>query len=77
MNLLCERVLSRHYYSLELPDWFCNTKDVSIICEAYEYHRGGKYKCFLSDKEYPNHFKLEDKELKNILKFYHKNVKGE
>ena len=77
MNILCERKLSTHDYSLELPDWLCNSKDIKVICEAYEYYRNGKYKCVLSENKYQAHFKLSKKEIKNIIDFYNREVKGD
>ena len=77
MNLLCKRILSDHNYSLELPDWLVYSKDLCVFAEAYEYHRGGKYSCEISEAEYTDHYKIEDEEIKQILNYYHKYCIGE
>ena len=71
MNLLCKRILSDHNYSLELPDWLVYSKDLGVFAEAYEYHRGGKYSCELSEIEYSEHYLISDRQIKHILNFYY------
>lgn len=76
MNLLCDRILSSHNYSIEIPEWLEFSEDINILTEAYEYHRGGKYECWLSDGDYTEHYTMDDKEWKEILRFYYQDVKG-